>query len=495
MTRRGLPAIIEPHSMQFSRRGQPAPLGVLYDSSLDGGMDQVLALAMLFGFAALQQVRIPSLTTSRFSLQNAALLDVVARFFSADLAGDFVPNKIPLPIGMASTGKAVESVPPMVSAPLAKLGADGTPVYARGVEKLNDTADPIALIRNALTAQVDQNGAVILAGLPANLLALLALPGGKDWAAKKARVLTIAGGRFEGNGADPIVRTDVPGYRKLLAEWPGRIVMAGAELNEALPFPTETLNAIASWAPNHPVVDACRAGKPAPGGAPSQTLAAVLYTVAPEANDFSLSEPGTLTILENGRTRFTSSAGGRHHYLIARPEQKERVLETYVKLITTQPPPPPARGRRGGAAALMLGAAIGASVLLAPAHIRGQADEFEIAVRPVLTQTCVQCHGEQRPAGGMSVSGLTSADSLVQHRDVWEAILRRLRAGDMPPAGTRRPDAAVMAGMTRYIERAFERADAAVAPDPGRMTAHRLNRNEYTNTIRDLLGIRFSRRA
>ena len=52
--------------MQFSRRGQPAPLGVLYDSSLDGGIDQVLALAMLFGYAALQQVRIPSLTTSRF---------------------------------------------------------------------------------------------------------------------------------------------------------------------------------------------------------------------------------------------------------------------------------------------------------------------------------------------------------------------------------------------------------------------------------------------
>ena len=114
----GLTAIIDPLHVVF-RRGQPAPLGVLYDSSLDGGIDQVLALAMLFGFAALQQVRIPSLTTSRFSLQNAAFLDVVAHF-SADLAGDFVPNKIPLPIGMASTGKPVEAVPPMVSAPLAK---------------------------------------------------------------------------------------------------------------------------------------------------------------------------------------------------------------------------------------------------------------------------------------------------------------------------------------------------------------------------------------
>ena len=114
--------------MQFPRRGQPAPLGVLYDTSLDGGIDQILALAMLFGFSALQQVRIPSLTTSRYNLKNAAFLDVVARFFAADLAGDFVPNKIPLPIGMAATGKPSDAVPPMVGVPLAKTGADGKPV-------------------------------------------------------------------------------------------------------------------------------------------------------------------------------------------------------------------------------------------------------------------------------------------------------------------------------------------------------------------------------
>ena len=45
--------------------------------------------------------------------------------------------------------------------------------------------------------------------------------------------------------------------------------------------------------------------------------------------------------------------------------------------------------------------------------------------------------------------------------------------------------------MTGYIERAFERADASIPQDPGRITARRLNRNEYTNTIRDLLGVRF----
>ena len=121
--------------------------------------------------------------TRRFSMQSPDSLPRISPAISCR-------TRFRCRLGWLRPAKPVESVPPMVSAPLAKLGADGTPVYARGVEKLNDTADPIALIRNALTAQVDQNGAVILAGLPANLLALLALPGGKDWAAKKARVLS-----------------------------------------------------------------------------------------------------------------------------------------------------------------------------------------------------------------------------------------------------------------------------------------------------------------
>jgi hypothetical protein len=133
---------------------------VLFDSSLDGGIDQVLALAMLFGYAATQQVRVPSASTSRYNLKNAAFLDLVARFFAADLAGDFVPNKIPLPIGMYSAGKQADTVAPMVSAPLAKVRADGGPQYPRGIEKLTDTADPVALIRNALTGYTDQNAAI-----------------------------------------------------------------------------------------------------------------------------------------------------------------------------------------------------------------------------------------------------------------------------------------------------------------------------------------------
>ena len=66
--------------MQAQPPRQP-PLGVVFDSSLDDGIDQILALAMLFGFEGRRVVRVPAISTSRFSLPNAALLDLVARFF------------------------------------------------------------------------------------------------------------------------------------------------------------------------------------------------------------------------------------------------------------------------------------------------------------------------------------------------------------------------------------------------------------------------------
>ena len=73
----------------------------------------------------------------------------------------------------------------------------------------------------------------------------------------------------------------------------------------------------AAWTPssrgrrNHPVVDAYRAFKPMPYDAPSRALAAVLHAVSPDENYFDLSEPGTITVLDNGRTRFHAVAAGQ----------------------------------------------------------------------------------------------------------------------------------------------------------------------------------------
>ena len=331
-------------SMRSMQAAPPrtAPPGVAFDTELSD-IDHVLGLAMLFAFEGRRQIRVPSISTSRFNLQAARFLDLVARFYGGEQAGDFVVNRLPLPIGMAANG--TQTAPsPMLDAALSKTAADGKPVYPRPLTALNDTADPVALIRNALSAQVDQNAVVVLAGTPVNLLGVIARPDGREWANRKARMVSIVAGRFAAGPVDSIIRRDVAGFRKLLAEWPSPIVMAGTELSEALPFPGTSLESRTTWAPHHPIVDAYRAVRLMPREVPSRTLAAVLHAVSIDQPYFDLSPPGTIAVAHDGRTMFSPSPNGRHRYLITKPDQKARVLQAYVEMVTAQPPPRPARG-------------------------------------------------------------------------------------------------------------------------------------------------------
>jgi hypothetical protein len=117
------------------------------------------------------------------------------------------------------------------------------------------------------------------------------------------------------------------------------------------------------------------------------------------------------------------------------------------------------------------------------------AQTFEKTVQPVLGKTCAPCHSEQLASGGLNIVGFTKASSLASDRDGWARILAKLRSGEMPPPGVPRPkelDSAI-----QYVEGELDKADRNTRPDPGRVTARRLNRAEYTNTIRDLLAVDF----
>ncbi len=81
--------------------------------------------------------------------------------------------------------------------------------------------------------------------------------------------------------------------------------------------------------------------------------------------------------------------------------------------------------------------------------------------------------------------------SLNENREGWERIIQKIRSGEMPPKGISKPPPAQTAALIKYVEGEFEKADSKIKPDPGRVTARRLNRNEYSNTIRDLLAVDF----
>ncbi len=117
--------------------------------------------------------------------------------------------------------------------------------------------------------------------------------------------------------------------------------------------------------------------------------------------------------------------------------------------------------------------------------------DFDSAVKPVLSKTCALCHNDKLSSGGLNVKAFLTPDSVSTYRDGWEAIIQKLRAGEMPPKGIPKPPEAQMQALIHYVEGEFEKADRNVKPDPGHVTARRLNRSEYSNTIRDLLAVDF----
>ena len=112
-------------------------------------------------------------------------------------------------------------------------------------------------------------------------------------------------------------------------------------------------------------------------------------------------------------------------------------------------------------------------------------------VTPFVQQNCAVCHNEKLKTAGLALTNYHDLASLLRDRDLWEKVVRRVRAGEMPPKGMPRPKPEAIAAVTGWIERQFAEADRSMPADPGRLTAHRLNRVEYNNTVRDLLAVNF----
>ena len=146
------------------------------------------------------------------------------------------------------------------------------------------------------------------------------------------------------------------------------------------------------------------------------------------------------------------------------------------------------RLRFGSAAFACLSlAAMGAVDPAAAAQPAASAQDAS-ADQAVVERYCVTCHNDRLETGGLSLQGLDVSD-VAAHRGVWEKVVRKLRAGAMPPRPRPRPDAATYARVLAALETALDSA-AAAHPDPGRTaTFRRLNRTEYQNAVRDLLAL------
>jgi hypothetical protein len=289
-------------------------------------MDDALALASLYGFQGKSESRVVGVSTSKSSLNSAIFADILVRFYTGEPGPFGGAQAIGLTLGKPSPDT------PLMTAVLEKTS------YGRNIKTMNETADPVAVFRNSLSAQFDGNAIVFLSGPATNLAQAMDLPGVKQMIAAKVRYLVAAVGNFGGGAPDPQVTADLAAAKKLFAEWPSPIFAAGAEIGDAVKFPAASLTKEFAWAPAHPLVDAYHAADPSMSDAPAPAVAAAVYAVRPKEGYFKLSDAGAISVADDGQTKLTPGAG-KHQYLIFDAEKKDALIQKMVETASTKQVP------------------------------------------------------------------------------------------------------------------------------------------------------------
>lgn len=134
------------------------------------------------------------------------------------------------------------------------------------------------------------------------------------------------------------------------------------------------------------------------------------------------------------------------------------------------------------------------SALLFPSWCKSQDSppDFSKAGVAFLKKHCLECHSGDKPKAELSLAGFTDNASVVKKRKTWESVLKMVEAGEMPPDDKPQPTAQEIEAFALLARAVFEHHDKNAKPDPGRVTMRRLNRVEYANTVRDLVGADFN---
>ena len=116
---------------------------------------------------------------------------------------------------------------------------------------------------------------------------------------------------------------------------------------------------------------------------------------------------------------------------------------------------------------------------------------FAYGLRPFLESYCFGCHGVEKAKAEVDFETLPRDTDVFKDRDLWERVRDLVVEKEMPPSKSSQPDSEERMAFLELLELEMDRLDCSQMANPGRVTVRRLNRTEYDNTIRDLLGVDF----
>ena len=308
-----------------------APVRLIFDTDMGNDVDDAVALAIIHALESRGEAKLLAVTITKDNRWAAPFVDLMNTFY----------GRGGIPIGIVHAGKTPEDSN-MIRQPAERKRADGSFVYPRHLVDGRQAPEAVGVLRRVLAREADGGVVIVQVGFSTNLARLLdskadeASPfSGLELAKRKVRLLSIMGGAFPEGKPEYNIETDIPAAKRLFAQWPGTIVTSGYEIGNKVLYPAASILKDYSYAEDHPLAEAYRDYMKMPYDRPMWDPTATLYAVRPDS--FSLSPPGVITVDEKGRTHFAADTSGRHHYLIATPEQNDAAVRAIIELASRPP--------------------------------------------------------------------------------------------------------------------------------------------------------------
>ena len=338
-----------------------APIPVILDTDMWGDIDDVMALAMLHALQDRGEVEIRAIACSMTASSCVNFVRLINAYYGhPDIPIGLVTEGVRPPSRWRGDGGFMDPNAPMYTEYIPQLRrADGEAVYARYRLPEAQPPDGVTVLRDTLSSSDDQSVTVIAIGFSTNLARLLGSEGddnsplsGRDLVKRKVKSLSIMACSFgDGNKASALreynIRHDVPSAALIFSEWPTSITVSPFELGASLLIKGDILASSFKYDEENPVLttyqymDETNRTKTTRSGSlhdhKSFDLTSVLQAVRPSFGYFTVSQPGTISISSEGYSSFESQPEENVGLLGVEDEQRERVLEAMMMLMT-QPP-------------------------------------------------------------------------------------------------------------------------------------------------------------
>jgi inosine-uridine nucleoside N-ribohydrolase len=313
------------------------PVRLVFDTDLGNDADDAMALAVAHALQNRGECKILALTTTKDNPYVAPMADVLNTFY----------RRSEIPIAVVKNGATKEDGNYNRQV-LDLKGDDGKPRYPRTLTPDDSAKLPDAepFLRKLLVGEPDGSVVLVQIGFFTNFARLLDTPAdnispltGKELIAKKVKLLSLMAGSFDSSGHQEYnVVNDIPSAKKLADQWPTEMIFNGFEIGQLIQHPAVSMREDYGYVKYHPLQDVYRFYHN--GLESSQStfdLNSVLYAVRPNRGYYTLSPPGTVTVLDDGKTTFTPNDNGKHRYMTVTPAQIAMVREAFVQLCSEPP--------------------------------------------------------------------------------------------------------------------------------------------------------------